>query len=99
MAITRPALLFASLLSLGLASPQLGGRQADTDLCRYRCTEGGGCEVHYTGPPRYLARIDPNIFYFVYFPGEEKPKALVSRSHLAGTVVEHLASARIATRR
>jgi len=50
--IRRPALLFASLLGLCLASPQRGGRQADTDLCRYRCTDGGGCEVHYTGPPR-----------------------------------------------
>merc|ERR1712038_1034101 len=52
MAIRRPALLFASLLSLGLASPQRGGRQADTNLCQYRCTDGGGCEVHYTGRPR-----------------------------------------------
>jgi len=50
--ITRPALLFASLLGLGLTSPQRGGRQADTNLCRYRCTDGDGCEVHYTGPPR-----------------------------------------------
>lgn len=49
---TRLALLFASLLGLGLASPQRGGRGADTNLCRYRCTDGGGCEVHYTGPPR-----------------------------------------------
>ena len=97
--ITRPALLFASLLGLGLASPQRGGRQADTNLCRYRCTDGGGCEVHYTGPPRYLAKFDPNIFYFVYFLGVEKPKALVSRSLLAATAVEHLASALIATGR
>ena len=96
---TRPALLFASLLGLGLASPQRGGRQADTNLCRYRCTDGGGCEVHYTGPPRYLARIDPNILYFAFFLGEEKPKALVSRSLLAGTAGEPLASARIATGR
>ena len=99
MAITRPALLFASLLGLGLASPQRGGRQADTNLCRYRCTDGGGCEVHYTGPPRYLARIDPNIFNFDYYLGEEKPKAPVSRSLLAGAAVEHLVSALIATGR
>ena len=37
--------------------------------------------------------------YFAYFLGEEKQKALVSRSLLAGTAVEHLASARTATRR
>ena len=36
-------------LCLALASPQ-GGR--DGDPCNYSCTEGGGCEVHYTGPPR-----------------------------------------------
>ena len=95
--IRRPALLFASLLGLGLASPQRGGRQADTDLCRYRCTDGDGCEVHYTGPPRYLTIIDPNILYFAYFQGEEKRKALVSRGLLAGSAVEHLVSARIAT--
>ena len=98
--ITRPALLFASLLGLGLASPQRGGRGADTNLCRYRCTDGGGCEVHYTGPPRYTScKKGSKYFHFVYFLGEEKPKAPVSRSLLAVTAVEHLVSAWIATRR
>ena len=25
---------------------------AGAELCRYSCTEGGGCSVQYTGPPR-----------------------------------------------
>lgn len=36
-------------LGQGLASPQRG---FGGDPCNYSCTEGGGCEVHYIGPPR-----------------------------------------------
>merc|ERR550532_2140634 len=45
-----PALIILSAgLGLSLASPQFG---RGGDPCQYRCTDGGGCEVRYIGPPR-----------------------------------------------
>ena len=48
---TFGAALITLLAGIGqdLASPQ-GGRGGDP--CNHKCTDGGGCEVHYTGPPR-----------------------------------------------
>merc|ERR1712130_1025012 len=48
MKTSGPALVtLLAGLGLGLASSQFSG-----EPCRYSCTEGGGCEVHYIGPPR-----------------------------------------------